>query len=113
MDLVAAVCAIKKVTTCEDNFWKRDMHYVNKNNGIHTYFNEMKHFYFIYRVMNVNLVLSILLLVMIEICFGLNFDNAQLYVLSFSFGCCLGKRRPPQVYVEINDCIFRLTKWMQ
>ena len=113
MDLKAAVCAIKKVTTCEDSFWERDMHYVNKNNGIHTYFNEMKHFYFIYRVMNVNLVLSILLLVMIEICFGLNFDNAQLYVLSFSFGCYLGKRRPPQVYVEINDCIFRLTKWIQ
>ena len=109
MDLMAAVCAIKKVTTCEDNFWERDMHYVNKNNGVHTYFNEMKIFYFNYRVMNVNLVLSILLLVMIEICFGLNFDNGQLFVLSFSFGYYLGKRRPPQVYFKINDCIFRLT----
>ena len=58
--------------------------------------------------MNVNLVLSILFLVMIEICFGLNFDNAQLCVVSFCFGYYLGKRRPPQVYVEINDCIFRL-----
>ena len=56
--------------------------------------------------MNVNLVLSILFLVMIEICFGLNFDNAQLCVVSFCFGYYLGKRRPPQVYVEINDCIF-------
>ena len=106
---MAAVFPIKKVTTCEDNFWERDMHYVNKNNGVHTYFNEMKIFYFNYRVMNVNLVLSILLLVMIEICFGLNFDNGQLFVLSFSFGYYLGKRRPPQVYFKINDCIFRLT----
>ena len=58
--------------------------------------------------MNVNLVLSILFLVMIEICFGLNFDNAQLCVVNFCFGYFLGKKRPPQVYVEINDCIFRL-----
>ena len=61
--------------------------------------------------MNVNLVLSILFLVMIEICFGLNFDNAQLCVVSFCFGYYLGKRRPPQVYVEINNCIFRLKNW--
>ena len=63
--------------------------------------------------MNVNLVLSILFLVMTEICFGLNFDNAQLFVVSFCFGYCLGKRRPLQVHVEINDCIFRFKKWMQ
>ena len=63
--------------------------------------------------MNVNLVLSILILVMIEICFELNFDNAQICVVSFCFGYYLGKRRPAQVYVEINNCIFRLKKWMQ
>ena len=108
-----AVCEIKKVTTCEDNFWERDIHYVIKNNGIHTCFNEMKIFYFHYRIMNVNLVLSILFLVMIEICFGLNFHNAQLCVVGFCFGYYLGKRRPPQVYVEMNDWIFGLKKWMQ
>ena len=43
--------------------------------------------------MNVNLVLSILFLVMIEISFGLNFDNTQLYVVSFCFRYYLGKRR--------------------
>ena len=58
--------------------------------------------------MNVNLVLSILFLMMTEICFRLNFDNAQLCVVGFCFGYYLGKRRPPQVYVEINDCIFSL-----
>ena len=42
MDIMVAVCEIKKVTACEDNFWGRDIHYVMKNNGIHTYFNEMK-----------------------------------------------------------------------
>ena len=96
---MVAVCEIKKVTTCEGNFWERDIHYVIKNNGIYTYFNEKKIFYFNYRVMNVNLVLSILFLVMTEICFGLNFDNAQLCVVSFWFGYCLGKRRPLQVYL--------------
>ena len=63
--------------------------------------------------MNVNLILSILFLVMIEIFFGLNFHNAQFCVVSYCFGYYLGKRRPSQVYVEINDCIFRLKKWMQ
>ena len=62
--------------------------------------------------MNVNLVLSILFLVMIEIGFGLSFGNAH-YVVSFCFGYYLGKRRPPQIYVEVNHCIFRLKKWMQ
>ena len=42
MDIIVAVCEIKKATVCEDNFWEHDIHYVIKNNGIHTYFNEMK-----------------------------------------------------------------------
>ena len=63
--------------------------------------------------MNINLVLSILFLTMIETCFGLNFHNAQLCVAIFCFGYYLGKMRPPQVYVKINDCIFRFKKWMQ
>ena len=46
MDITVAVFEIKKVTACEDNFWERDIHYVIKNNGIHTYFNEMKSFSF-------------------------------------------------------------------
>ena len=64
--------------------------------------------------MNVNLVLSILFLVTIEICFGLSFHNAQICVVGFCFEYYLGKKGPPpQVYVEIKDCIFRLKKWMQ
>ena len=42
MDVMVAVCEIKKVTACEGNFWEHDIHYVIKNNGIHTYFNEKK-----------------------------------------------------------------------
>ena len=62
--------------------------------------------------MNMNLVLSILLLVIAEICFGLNFDNAQLCFVRFCFGYFLSKR-PPQVYVEIKNCIFMLKNWTQ
>ena len=46
MDIMAVVCEIKKVTACEDNFWQPGIHYVIKNNGIHSYFNEMKKFLF-------------------------------------------------------------------
>ena len=53
-------------------------------------------------------VLTIISLVMIEICFGFNFHNVQLCLVSFCFGYYLSKSRPQQVYVEINDCIFRL-----
>ena len=55
-----------------------------------------------------NLVLTILFLVMIKICFGFNSHNVQLCVVSFYFGYYLGKWKPPEVYVEINDYIFRL-----
>ena len=46
MDIMVAVCEIKKVTACEDNLWERNIHYVIKNNGIHTYFNKTKNFSF-------------------------------------------------------------------
>ena len=63
MDIMVGLSEIEKVTACEDNFWDCDIHYVIKNNGIQTLI-----FYFNYSVMNVNFVLSILFLVMIEIC---------------------------------------------
>lgn len=55
-----------------------------------------------------NILTGILMLVLIEAWFGLNSNNVQLFVGSFCFGYYLGKRRPPQIYAEINDCIFRL-----
>ena len=36
MDIMTAVCEIKKVMECEENFWGRDIHYVIKNDGIYT-----------------------------------------------------------------------------
>ena len=36
MDIMVAVWEIENVTACEDNSWERDIHYVIKNNGIHT-----------------------------------------------------------------------------
>ena len=44
MDIINAVCEIKKVTTFAENFWERDIHYMTKKDGVHTYFNEMKNF---------------------------------------------------------------------
>ena len=35
---------LKKVTVCEDNLWECDIHYLIKNNDIHTCFNETKKF---------------------------------------------------------------------
>ena len=37
---------LKKVTACEDILWERDIHYLIKNNGIHTYFKKIKNFLF-------------------------------------------------------------------
>ena len=31
MDIMVAVCEIKKETACEENFWERDIHYVIKS----------------------------------------------------------------------------------
>ena len=36
MDIMVAVCEIENITACEGNSWERDIHYVIKNNGIHT-----------------------------------------------------------------------------
>ena len=36
MDIMVAVWEIENVTACEDKSWERDIHYVIKNNGIHT-----------------------------------------------------------------------------
>ena len=46
----------------------------------------------------------------IQFSFGFNLHNIQISVASFCFGYYLGKRRPLQVYIEINDCIFRFKK---
>ena len=46
MDIMKAVCEIKKITTCEENIWERDIHYVIKNDVIHTFLNKMKDFLF-------------------------------------------------------------------
>ena len=55
MDIITAVCEIKKVTVCEENLWEPDIHYVVKNDGIHTYFKEMKNFLFQLWMLYVNL----------------------------------------------------------
>ena len=68
INIMVAVCQSKKVTACVI-MWFRIMVYI-------LILMKWKSFYFNYRVMNVNLVLSVLFLMMIDICFGLNFDNA-------------------------------------
>ena len=57
-----------------------------------------------------NLLLTILFVIFIGTVFGFTFKHLQLFIISFGFGYYLSKRRLPQVYVKINDCIFRFKK---
>ena len=59
------LCKINKVSSTEENFWKRDIHYVLNNNGFRCYLNEMKDFLFQFKGMDnnfKNLLLTILFL---------------------------------------------------
>ena len=58
-----------------------------------------------------NILIGILFFVLIETCLGLNLNNVQLFIISSCLGYYLGKRRPPQVYIEINYYVFGLNKW--
>ena len=97
MDITTAVCEIKKVTTCEENLWERDIQCVIKNDCIHTYSNEMKKFFIsiIDVVGKIKKLSSNYFILGDEICFGLNSHNVQLCVVSFCFGYYLGKSRTP------------------
>ena len=48
MDIMKAVCEIKKITARKGNlkFLITDIHYVFKNDSVHTLLNEMKDFLF-------------------------------------------------------------------
>ena len=115
-NIMKDLCEIKKVSSTEENFWERDIHYVLNNNGLRFCLNEMKDFLFKFRGMDnnfKNLLLTILFVIFIGIVFGFTFKNLQFCIISFCFGYYLSKRKLPQVYVKINDCIFRLSKWIQ
>ena len=57
-----------------------------------------------------NILIGILFFMLIDTCFELNLNNVQISIISFCLGYYLSKRRPSQVYIEINNCIFRLKK---
>ena len=59
------LCKINKVSSTEENFRERDIHYVLNNNGFRCYLNEMKDFLFQFKGMDnnfKNLLLTILFL---------------------------------------------------
>ena len=45
-EILKVCCEAKKTCAFEENFWERDIHFVVKNDGVYTYFNEMKDFLF-------------------------------------------------------------------
>ena len=57
------------------------------------------------------LLIGILFFGLVEIYFGLDKNKFQICVISFCIGYYFSKKRPPRLYVEINDCIFRLKEW--
>ena len=47
MDIMKTVCGIKKITACKGKkFLITDIHYLIKNDSVHTLLNEMKDFLF-------------------------------------------------------------------
>ena len=45
-EILKVCCEGKKTCAFEENFWERDIHFVVKNDGVYTYFNEIKYFLF-------------------------------------------------------------------
>ena len=58
-----------------------------------------------------NILIGVLFFVLVEIYFGLYKNKFQICVINFCFVYYFGKKRPLQLYVKINDCIFRLKEW--
>ena len=45
-EILKVCCEAKKTCAFEEDFWECDIHFVVKNDGVYTYFNEMKNFLF-------------------------------------------------------------------
>ena len=58
-----------------------------------------------------NILIGVLFFGLVEIYFGLDKDKFQICVTSFCLEYYFGKKRLPQLYAEINDCVFRLKEW--
>ena len=58
-----------------------------------------------------NKLIGILFFVLLKIYFGLDRNKFQICVISFCLGYYFVKKIRPQLYIEINDCIFRLKEW--
>ena len=58
-----------------------------------------------------NILIGVLFFGLVEIYFGLDKNKFQICLIRFCLEYYFGKKRPPQLYVEINDCIFRLKEW--
>ena len=58
-----------------------------------------------------NILIGVLFFGLIEVYSGLDKNKFQICVISFCLGHYFGKKRSPQLYIEINDCIFKLKEW--
>ena len=56
-----------------------------------------------------NKLIGVLFFVLVKSYFGLDKNKFQICVISFCLEYYFVKKKiPPQLYIEINDCIFRL-----
>ena len=79
-------CEAKKTCAFEENFWESDIQFVVKNDGVYTYFNEMKDFLFNLQEMDLvfkNKLIGVLFFVLVKIYFGLDKNKFQICVISF------------------------------
>ena len=59
-----------------------------------------------------NILIGGLFIGLVEIYFRLDKNKFQICVISFCLGYYFGKKRPSQLYFDLNGFIFRLKGWM-
>ena len=108
-EILKVCCEAKRTCAFEENFYERNIHFVVKNDGVYTSVNGIEDFSILFVGDGLefqNILIGVLFVVLVEVYFGLDKNKFQICVISFYLGYYFGKKRLPQLYVEINDFIF-------
>ena len=108
-EILKVCCEAKKTCAFEENFYERNIHFVVENDGVYTSVNGIEDFSILFVGDGLefqNILIGVLFVVLVEVYFGLDKNKFQICVISFYLGYYFGKKRLPQLYVEINDFIF-------